>query len=99
MRCAQSIQSSFEAFNLASAEKLQVRIGLHAGEPIEDSNDLFGATVQMAARLCAEAKEDTIIISDKVRKLIPADIMTRDLGSRSLKGFAEPVALHEVSWR
>jgi len=98
-RCAQSIQSSFEAFNLASAEKLQVRIGLHAGEPVEDRNDLFGATVQMAARLCAEAKEDAIVISDKVRKLIPADIRTKELGPRALKGFAEPVMLFEVSWR
>lgn len=99
VRCAQSIQSSFEAFNLASNEKLHVRIGLHAGEPIEDSNDLFGATVQMAARICAEARADAIAISHKVRTLVSEDIRLNDLGTRTLKGFADPVMLYEVAWR
>jgi class 3 adenylate cyclase len=54
--CARAIQQAFEAFNLASREKLQVRIGLDAGEPVADSNDLFGSTVQMAARLCQSAE-------------------------------------------
>ena len=52
VECARAIQQAFDAFNLASREKLRVRIGLDAGEPVADSNDLFGATVQMAARLC-----------------------------------------------
>lgn len=99
VRCAQSIQAAFDAFNLASSEKLRVRIGLHAGEPIEDSNDLFGSTVQMAARLCAEAKADAIVISDKVRAMISPDIGLLELGLHSLKGFSEPVALYEVTWR
>ena len=41
VQCARSIQQAFEAFNLASKEKLQVRIGIDVGEPIADSNDLF----------------------------------------------------------
>jgi len=56
VECARSIQQAFEAFNLASKEKLRVRIGIDVGEPIADSNDLFGATVQMAARLCQLAQ-------------------------------------------
>src|SRR3712207_1884453 len=40
--CARSIQQAFDAFNLASSEKLRVRIGLDVGEPVADSNDLFG---------------------------------------------------------
>ena len=57
---ARAIQRAFEAFNMASREKLRVRIGLDAGEPVADHNDLFGATVQMAARLCQSAEPDTI---------------------------------------
>ena len=34
---------------------LEVKIGLSVGEPVEDSNDLFGAAVNLAARLCAHA--------------------------------------------
>ncbi len=31
-----------------------VRFGAAAGEPIDHGNDIFGATVQLAARLCAQ---------------------------------------------
>lgn len=61
VECACAIQQAFDAFNLASREKLQVRIGLDAGEPVADHNDLFGATVQMAARLCQSVEPDTIV--------------------------------------
>jgi class 3 adenylate cyclase len=99
VRCAQSIQEAFAAFNEASNEKLHVRIGLHAGEPIEDSNDLFGATVQMAARICDRADADTVVISDKVHELVPGsdDVAFRELGSHTLKGFASPVTLYELA--
>ncbi|UCH75718.1 MAG: DUF4242 domain-containing protein [Rhodospirillales bacterium] len=99
VKCAQSIQLALDAFNLASAEKLRVRIGLDAGEPVEDSNDLFGATVQMAARLCAEARPDTIVISEKVRGLLSGGFALSELGTRKLKGFIDPVNIYEVDWR
>ena len=52
--CAISIQKTLASFNCENAETpLHLRIGLSAGEPVEDDNDLFGATVQLAARLCA----------------------------------------------
>ncbi len=96
VRCALAIQSALDAFNLASDEKLSLRIGLHAGEPVEDSNDLFGATVQLAARICDSAEAGTVVISDQVRSQVPAETAIRDLGARSLKGFANPVMLYEV---
>jgi class 3 adenylate cyclase len=99
VRCARAIQRAFDAFNLASPEKLRVRIGLHAGEPVEDSNDLFGATVQMAARLCAEAAPDAIVVSEAVQELMSDDVALTALGPRTLKGFGNPVSLYEVDWR
>ena len=97
--CARAIQQAFEAFNLASREKLQVRIGLDAGEPVADHNDLFGATVQMAARLCQSAEPDTIVVSAAIRGLLPDRSRLAGLGRRSLKGFAQPVDAFEVAWR
>ncbi|MBJ6124781.1 nickel-binding protein [Microvirga splendida] len=97
--CARAIQQAFEAFNLASREKLQVRIGLDAGEPVADHNDLFGATVQMAARLCQSAEPETIVVSEAVSGLMPDRAQFVDLGHRDLKGFARPVAAFEVAWR
>jgi class 3 adenylate cyclase len=97
--CARAIQQAFEAFNLASREKLQVRIGLDAGEPVADSNDLFGSTVQMAARLCQSAEPDAIVVSQALSGLLADRFRFVDLGSRSLKGFARPVEAFEVAWR
>jgi class 3 adenylate cyclase len=99
VRCARSIQAGFDAFNLASDEKLHVRIGLHAGEPVEDNNDLFGATVQMASRICDQAGADAIVISKTVRDLVTSVKELTELGAKTLKGFADPVTLYEVGWR
>lgn len=94
--CARSIQQAFHAFNLASREKLEVRIGIDVGEPIADSNDLFGTTVQMAARLCQEAQPGRIVVSNAVGIQVKERVTLRRLEPRRLKGFAEPVELYEV---
>ena len=99
VNCACAIQHAFSDFNRDSAEKLQVRIGMHSGEPVEDSNDLFGATVQMAARLCQAAAPEAIVITEEMRNRLEGNFTFRALGDRRLKGFAEPVALFEIDWR
>src|SRR5271166_4558799 len=48
VRAAADIQWHFSAYNRDTAESLSVRIGIHAGEPVADHNDLYGATVQLA---------------------------------------------------
>jgi class 3 adenylate cyclase len=97
--CTRAIQQAFDAFNLASNERVRIRIGLDAGEPVFESNDLFGASVQMAARLCQSADPDTIVVSEAVRGLVSDRFDLVDLGWRSLKGFADPVKAFEVTWR
>jgi len=96
---ARAILQAFEAFNLASREKLRVRIGLDAGEPVADHNDLFGATVQMAARLCQSAEPDSIVVSEVITSLVAPRFSFVDLGSRVVKGFAQPVEAFSVNWR
>ena len=46
---------------------LHIKIGINAGEPISEDNDLFGSTVQMAARIVDKAKADQIFVSEIVR--------------------------------
>jgi class 3 adenylate cyclase len=99
VECARGIQQAFDAFNLASREKLRVRIGLDAGEPVADSNDLFGATVQMAARLCQHAEPDTIVVSGAVSDMVSDRFRLTNLGHKALKGFADPVEAFAVDWR
>jgi hypothetical protein len=48
VRAAADIQQRFASYNADASESLRVRIGIHAGEPVADHNDLFGTTVQLA---------------------------------------------------
>src|SRR5690606_11777696 len=99
VECARAIQRTFDAFNLASTEKLRVRIGLDAGEPFVDSNDLFGTTVNLAARICETAGPERILVSEIVHGRLPDTVPAAPLGPQRLRGFAEPVPLFEVAWR
>lgn len=99
VECARAIQQGFDTFNLSSKEKLQVRIGLDVGEPVADSNDLFGTTVQLAARLCQAAQPETVVVSEAVSNLTRHRFEMIELPPRSLKGFAQPVANYALEWR
>jgi hypothetical protein len=97
---AADIQRRFSAYNAEATEDLRVRIGIDAGEPVAEHNDLFGATVHLAFRLCAEAEADGILVSGGVRDLCGQDAARFvGLGARRLKGFAEPVSVFRFEWR
>ena len=100
VRAAAGIQRRFAAYNADAAETLSVRIGVHAGEPVQEHNDLFGATVQLASRLCSEAGANEIVVSDFVRDLCGEDAASFEpIGERRLKGFADKVPLFRFDWR
>lgn len=80
-------------------QPLAVKIGLTVGEPVEDSQDLFGASVNLAARICAHATGGQTLASGTVRDLaIGKDIPFRGMGEIGLKGFPEPVPVYEIGW-
>ena len=79
---------------------LGVYVGLNAGEPIAEDDDLFGTSVDLAARLVDHAQPGQIIASDVVRQLAAGkDFLFSDLGETELRGFEDPVKLWEVRWR
>jgi class 3 adenylate cyclase len=80
--------------------ELAVKIGISAGEPVEDSQDLYGAAVNMAARICAHARGGQTLVSGTVRDLaIGKEIRFTGQGSIGLRGFPDPVPLFEVDWQ
>ena len=84
----------------AVASPLRVRIGLNAGEPIEEDGDLFGATVILASRIAAKADGGEILVADTVRGLCSGKgFLFADRGEFVAKGFEEPVRVYEVRWR
>ena len=65
-----------------------VRIGISAGEPVEQAADLFGSTVQLAARLCAQAQPSQVLVSNVVADLcLGKNLKFTDAGECELKGF------------
>lgn len=74
-----------------------VRIGISAGEPVEQNQDLFGSTVQLAARLCAQAEPGQTLVSNVVADLcIGKNLKFLDKVECQLKGFAEPIQARPV---
>ena len=100
VRAAAAIQRQFARYNADASEPLRVRIGVQAGEPVADHDDLFGAAVQLAQRLCSEAEADGILVSGLVRELCGEDAARFvALGARRLKGFSESVPVFRFEWR
>jgi hypothetical protein len=78
---------------------IRVRIGIAAGEPIEEDGRLFGAAVNLAARICAACDPGAIRVAGGVRELALGKGFTFvDRGEVALKGFDEPMRLYEVAW-
>jgi adenylate cyclase len=97
VECAVALQ---RAFAEREGEPLNARVGLNAGEPIEEDGDLFGATVILASRIAAKAVGGEILVADTVRGLCSGKgFLFSDRGEFVAKGFEEPVRVYEVSWR
>jgi class 3 adenylate cyclase len=100
MECAIALQQAFAAHTESMPEPLHVRVGLNAGEPIEEDGDLFGATVILASRIAAKAGAGEILIPEPVRHLLSGKTFVfSDRGEHEMKGFDDAVRLYEVRWR
>ena len=101
VRCAIQIQRELDKHGEASPEHaLKVRVGAAAGEPVEQHNDLFGSTVQLASRLCAHAQPEQILVSNAIAELcLGKGFQFEDLGEVTLKGFGYPVRAHSAAWK
>ena len=100
LECAIAMQRAFAQHNESAAEPIIVRVGLNAGEPIAEDEDLFGTAVNEAARITAAAQGGEILVANVVRELAKGkDFLFADRGETPLKGFDEPVRLFDVRWR
>lgn len=78
---------------------LSANIGINCGEPVVEGNDLFGVTVQLAARIVAIAKGGEILVSPAIQEAIgPVDDVARlePYGPFAMKGFTDPITLYRV---
>lgn len=86
------VRESFE-----QRSDLDVRLGMAAGEPVDHDNDIFGAAVTMANRICSSAGPEQIYVSDIVRNLGSEEGFSFDGGKTEvLKGFSKPTTIYEL---
>jgi class 3 adenylate cyclase len=100
VRCAVSMQQLFERRYRQAEQGLHIRIGLGAGEATVKDGDYFGMPPTEAARLCAQAPADGILISATVKLLAGRceGVDFSSAGELELKGIPDPVQTFAVSW-
>jgi class 3 adenylate cyclase len=101
LTCSMTIQRAIAAHDdqAEASERFLVRIGVAAGEPVTEQGDIFGAAVQLAARLCASAAPGEICLSDTLRGLaIGKRFQFSQPVDLTLKGFDEPVRAVLLLW-
>jgi class 3 adenylate cyclase len=84
-----------------SGVKLAIRVGFQHGPVIEEGGDVFGDSVNTAARLAGLAKAGQVLISGQTQVLLSPLLQqsTRDLDQMSVKGKAEELHVFEVIWQ
>jgi len=78
---------------------LRLRAGVHCGEATVTRQDVVGHVVNVAARVCEEARGDQVMITAEVAAAIDQShpLHLGRLKSRRLKGVKTPVAICQVS--
>ncbi|MCA9831406.1 MAG: adenylate/guanylate cyclase domain-containing protein [Dehalococcoidia bacterium] len=93
-----AVEAALQVQRELAGGEVRVRIGLNAGEPIAEDDDLFGTAVQLAARICDRAEPGQVLVSRVVADLCAGKkLQFSHHSDATLKGFAEPVALFEVA--
>lgn len=97
-RAGVEMQKAFADHNARDgALQVQVRIGLNAGEAVEEEDDFFGTTVQVAARVCDKADTGDVFVTDNVRELARAHkLLFEDAGQYEMKGVPQPLTLYRA---
>ena len=81
----------------ATTSDLSIKIGISAGEPVDGGKDLYGAAVNLAARICGHATGGQTLVAGTIRDLaIGKGFEFVDQGVIALKGFPESVQIFEV---
>jgi class 3 adenylate cyclase len=96
--CAVDVQREIAQTRHDTEFPLQVRIGIHAGEAVEDDGDLVGRVVNVAARVTSETKPGEILVTEPVADYLGGELRFEDRGLRELRGMSQPRHLLAVRW-
>ena len=101
VRCATEIQQEMAVRNIDVPDdrRIDFRIGVHQGDIIIDSGDIFGDGVNLAARLEGIADPGGICVSARVHEDVRAtlDLAFEDIGEQQLKNIQRPIHVYRMS--
>lgn len=97
-RSAVECALDLRAAAVAEPHFLGMRQGLHWGPVLYREGDYYGGTVNLAARIVAEAASDAVLISAEVHKLLAdvPEIEVVHMGRRTIKHLADPIDVYEA---
>lgn len=100
LRAAAEMQNAVRALPAQDGIRPAVRVGFHAGPVLRRDGDVFGDTVNVAARIAGLAKAHQVLASDAACATLPGYLRmgVRTLGDMNLKGRNAEVGLCEVIW-
>jgi class 3 adenylate cyclase/tetratricopeptide (TPR) repeat protein len=100
IECAVAMQRGVALLRHGDPDNPEVRVGLSAGEAMQEAGDWYGDPVVEAARVCAAAHGGQVLVTDVIVMLLgtrsPYGITS--VGALDLKGFDAPVRASEVQW-
>ncbi|MBV8088233.1 MAG: hypothetical protein JO139_01430 [Alphaproteobacteria bacterium] len=100
VNCAVDIQRGLATRDDAAGDrKLQLRIGINSGDVIVEENDIYGNSVNIAARLEALAEPGGISVTSAVREQLLGHpgLYFKDAGDRWVKNIARPIRIYRVT--
>ena len=75
---------------------VEVRMGIHTGEPIVTDEGYVGLDVHRAARIAGAAHGGQIVLSQTTRGFLDVDVLLRDLGEHRLKDLSGAEHLYQL---
>ena len=98
---ATDMQTLVNALPMVKTAKRMIRVGFHAGTVIVEKGDVFGDTVNVAARMAGLAKGMQIMTTRTTVDALPEALRasTRPIASIAVKGKADDLAVCEVLWQ
>jgi class 3 adenylate cyclase len=97
----EAIECGLRCRDTSEASELRLHLGIHAGDVIDEGDNVYGGAVNIASRVAGASEPGEVLVSDIVRGLArtSAEVSFLDRGERELKGVSDPVRLYEVRWR
>lgn len=101
MLAATGMQTGIDEMPPVAGAKMAIRVGFHFGPAIDDNKDVFGDTVNVAARLAGLAKASQIVTTDTCVSLMPELLRqsTRNIDALTVKGKGIDFRVVEVIWQ